>query len=434
MTTESTIAPADDVTTLPVPVEERAALALQSTKTEQDITALVTQLKTVKVVNSPDGRDQAHALAMTATRARTTIEKAGKAARDDATKFSKAVIAEQGRLIALIEPEEKRVKALRDAWDQAEAERKEAEAKKERERISAHQGVIEAIHGVPFLATHARTSEMAQQLLGRLQAIDVSGLEEFAEAADLAKIKAVERVTAILADKQAAEAEAARAKAEQEAEAARLAAERAELERQQAEAAERERQAAAERAAQEAKLKADREALEAEAKRQADELTAQQKAMADALAAQQAELDRQRAELAAQQAAIEAAKMPPPALDEVERKLDSQPDPDLLAFAAWAASDGDVTAEVASDCDDIVVVEPIPSADDAQHASGEFAVIDLLPNDDGINHAPVEAPTAAMLIKDVAFGFGVEISTARRWLAQRADEFKTLNEAQEVTQ
>lgn len=346
--------------TLPVPVEERAALALQSSKTEQDISALVTQLKTVTVVNSPAGRDQAHALTMKATRTRTTVEKAGKAAREDATKFSKAVIAEEKRLIALIEPEETRVKALRDAWDQAEAERKEAEAKKERDRIAAHQGVIEQIKGYPSLAAQARTSEMVQQLLGRLQAVDVSGLEEFAEAAELAKIKAVEQVENILADKQAAEAEAARAKAEQEAEAARLVAEREKLERQQA-----------------------------EAKRQADELAAQQKAMADQLAAQQAELDRQRAELAAQQAAIEAAKAPPPA-----------PEPTPVEVEADAPAVQPPATEVA---------QPEPQATPMVVHKGE-----ILP---AASVSRVERPTDEELVDVISMHYGVAPATAHGWLS-----------------
>lgn len=191
-----------------VPVEQRAALALESSKTEQDLRALVDQLKTVTVVNSPAGRDQAHALAMTATRARTAIEKVAKAARDDATKFSKAVIAEEKRLIALVEPEETRVKGLRDAWDKAEAERKEAEAQRERDRIAAHQAVIEQIKGYPALAAQARTSTMALQMLERLTAIDVSGLEEFAEAAAAAKLDADERINDIIDAKKADEAEA----------------------------------------------------------------------------------------------------------------------------------------------------------------------------------------------------------------------------------
>lgn len=46
--------------------------------------------------------------------ARTTIEKQGKAMRDESNKYNKAVIARENELIAIIEPEEKRLKALED--------------------------------------------------------------------------------------------------------------------------------------------------------------------------------------------------------------------------------------------------------------------------------------------------------------------------------
>lgn len=51
--------------------------------------------------------------------ARNSIEAKGKAARDDATAFSKAVIAEQKRLIAILEPEENRLQAKQDVWTDA---------------------------------------------------------------------------------------------------------------------------------------------------------------------------------------------------------------------------------------------------------------------------------------------------------------------------
>lgn len=127
-----TPATATDITTLPV--ADRAALVLNSTKTEADLKQLAKSLKAITLVNSPAGREQAHALAMTARTARTTIEKAGKSARDDATKFSKAVIAEEYRLIEIIQPEETRVLGLRNAWDAAEAA--DADIKAEAEMLA----------------------------------------------------------------------------------------------------------------------------------------------------------------------------------------------------------------------------------------------------------------------------------------------------------
>ena len=222
----STLTPAD-----------RAALVLSSTQTEKDLGQLAESLKAITIVNSKAGRDQAHALAMTATKARTAITKIGKAAREDATKFSAAVIAEEKRLISLISEQEDRVFGLRDAWDAAEAARKEAELQKERERIERHQAVIATIRSYPWLALEARTAAMALQMLEKLTAIDISGLEEFQDTAREVKIAADEQINNIIEAKQAAEAEAARIKAEQEAENARLAAERERLEAERAEAA-----------------------------------------------------------------------------------------------------------------------------------------------------------------------------------------------------
>lgn len=261
---------ATDLTVLPP--SERAAIVLNSSKTEQDLAQLASILKAIVLVNSPAGRDQAHAMAMTARNARTTIEKAGKSARDDATKFSKAVIAEEKRLIDLIEPEENRVLGLRNAWDAAEAARKEAIARAERERIERHQAVITQIKSYPYLAREARTSEMALSLLEKMHGIDLSGLEEFENAAADARIEADDQFDEIIKSKQAQEAEALQIKMEQEAESARLAQERQRIE------AERQEQL---------RIQAERDA----------ELKAQQ----DRINAQQAELNRRAAEIEAKE-------------------------------------------------------------------------------------------------------------------------------------
>ncbi|MFX8160626.1 hypothetical protein ABTL01_19900, partial [Acinetobacter baumannii] len=73
---------------------------------------------------------------MTLANARIAISKAGKEARDDATKFSKAVIEEEKRLIAIIEPEEDRLRGLRDAWDAEREREKLANAEAEKRRIA----------------------------------------------------------------------------------------------------------------------------------------------------------------------------------------------------------------------------------------------------------------------------------------------------------
>jgi hypothetical protein len=382
---EAPEAPTTDITTLPP--ADRAALVLNSTKTEADLKQLATSLKAITLVNSPAGREQAHALAMTARTARTTIEKAGKAARDDATKFSKAVIAEEDRLIEIIQPEETRVLGLRNAWDAAEAARKEAELQKERDRIAAHQAVIAQLRSYPGLARECRTAAMALQMLEKLTAIDISGLEEFKDAAHAAKIAADEQINDIIEAKQAAEAEAARIKAEQEAEAARLAAERERLEAERAEAA------------------------RVQAEQQAELL-----AMQSRMKAQQDELDRQAAAMAQQAAELEARKAnvakPAVLLADDPREALGQIMPEGLAITAHQPEP---------------VIVSVPATVDEMHAIGEG-----IRNDPEPGTTPDEAPSAISLINVIATEYGIEPAHAIAWLAQRADEFKHLNQIAKV--
>jgi hypothetical protein len=354
-----------DISTLPP--ADRAALVLNSTKTEADLKQLATSLKAITLVNSPAGREQAHSLAMTARTARTTIEKLGKAARDDATKFSKAVIAEEDRLIEIIQPEETRVLGLRNAWDAAEAARKEAELQKERDRIAGHQAVIATIRSYPWLALEARTAAMALQMLEKLWSIDLNGLEEFQDAAREARISADEQINDIIESKQAAEAEAARIKAEQEAENARLAAERERLEAERAEAV---------------------------------RVLARMKA-------QQEELDRQAAAMAQQAAELEArkaeAEKPAQVLADDPREALVQVMPEGLAIAAHQPEP---------------VIVQVPATVEQMHDTGNSIMYGQA------------IPTAVDLANTIARAQGVPQETAIRWLAHRADTFKTLAESQ----
>jgi hypothetical protein len=391
-----------DITTLPP--ADRAAIVLNSTKTEADLKQLATSLKAITLVNSPAGRDQAHALAMTARTARTTIEKAGKAARDDATKFSKAVIAEEDRLISLIQPEETRVLGLRNAWDAAEQARKEAEAQKERDRIAAHQAVITTIRSYPGLARECRTSAMALQILEKLTAIDVRGLEEFKDAAHAAKIAADTAINDIIESKQAAEAEAARIKAEQEAEAARLAAERARLEAERAEAARAQAEQQAELQAMQARMKAQQDELDRQASamaQQAAELQArkaeaEQKARDEqAQAEMEAEQSRQAAECAASNAVTTLANDPREALEQI------------------------MPASLTPTADHIehpITLVQVPATAEQMHDTGNSIMYGQA------------IPTAVDLANTIAYAQGVPQETAIKWLANRADTFKTLAE------
>jgi len=229
------IEPAQETTALTV--QHRAALALNSTKTEADLKAMATKHTSIVLVIDKAGRAQAHGAAMELRTARTDIEKVSKASRDDATKFSKAVIQEENRLIAIIEPEEKRLIGLRDSWD-AEQERiaKEKEAL-ERARVLAITERITAIRGYTGLAAQCRTAARINELLDKLARVSLDDFAEFADEAVSVHASAMKQVEALLVAKHQEEQEAARVKAEQEAESKRLAEERAALEKEKAELA-----------------------------------------------------------------------------------------------------------------------------------------------------------------------------------------------------
>ena len=292
-----------DEPTTALTVTARAALALSSDQTRKDLQELVKKSANIKEVKNVAGRDECHSAAMVLVRARTAITKTGKAAREDAAAFQKAVIAEEKALIAITEAEEARLLALRDAWDAARAAEKAEAERIERLRVETIHLRIADIREAGNLALQCRTSAMVEALIDELDGATLEHFDEFAEEAERARETTLARMKEIAETKRAEEQERARIKAEQEAESARLAAERAEIERQRKEAAERERIAAQERAAHEAKAKAARDAEEAAAKALRD---AESKRLADERAAFEAEQEKARA--AAQAQADELAR------------------------------------------------------------------------------------------------------------------------------
>jgi hypothetical protein len=227
------IEPVETALTLP----QRAALALGSSQTEKDLLALATKNAAIVAVIDKAGREQAHGAAMELRTARTTIEKVSKASRDDAVQFGKAVIAEEKRLIQIIQPEETRLISLRDDWD-AEQARIKAEAEAlERTRVMAITGQINKIMDMPALVATCRTSERMSSFLANLNELYKFDFAEFATEATLSYEVAYKRIQKLVDDKITEEVAAANAKAEREAEAARLELEREQLEKEKAELA-----------------------------------------------------------------------------------------------------------------------------------------------------------------------------------------------------
>lgn len=301
----------------------RAAVALQSQEAEAHLRSLIAGTVGIVAVTNRAGRDECHRAAMSITKARTAIVAAGTAARDDANKFSKAVIEEQRRLCAIVEAEEARLKALRDGWDAEQARIREAAAKAEQERAARIMERIQEIRDCQCKAAVA-TIEQAEDIGKWLVEVEIdASFGEFSERAINALNDARASVASIIASKVAAAEEAARIKAE--AEAARVAAEEAAAKhaeelaelRKAAEKAHAEQQEAERvlRAELEATQKAEREAqAKAQSERDrvaAEELRVEREAAAKVraeLAAIQAEKDAKEA-AEREAAALEAQKI-----------------------------------------------------------------------------------------------------------------------------
>lgn len=301
MTEPEVAAPSTELT-----VQDRAALALGSSKTRIDLAAMALKSIGLVEIKNKAARDEVHSAAMALASARIAISKTSKAARDDATKFSKACIAEEASLIEITAAEEKRLLALRDAWDEVVAAEKAAKEAAERARILAITDRISDMRSYSTQAAKCRTSAAIQTLIDNLAAIEMTGFAEFEDEALFVRKSTMEAMETVLLAKQAEEAERARqaAAAEKLAEEQAAAAAQLKKEREELEAARKAQEA--EKAAMEEDVKR----LAAERQREAKQAAAQREAEQDAIDAQRAkeqeELNKQRAELAAQQAAFEA--------------------------------------------------------------------------------------------------------------------------------
>lgn len=208
-------------------------------------------------------------------KARVQIEKTGKALREDANAFAKAVIAKEKELIAIIEPEEDRLAAI-------EEEAKQLAVRKDRlEKLPARKERLEAI-AIDAENTHSSFEVWVteEQLLG----MDSEQFEAFYNQC-VANHHAQQQVII--------DARNAKIKEEQEAKAKELAEKEAQIEKDRlAIEHEKEVKAAEEKARieTEARLKKEREdedARIAQAKKDEDERLAKEKKEADAKLARQ---------------------------------------------------------------------------------------------------------------------------------------------------
>jgi hypothetical protein len=273
---------------------------------EEELRELAARSVTIKEITNVAGYQQVHAARMVLKNRRIEIEKHGKEKRDEAVKFSKAVIAQEGKLVALIEPEETRLEKLQKSWDDAREAEKQAAIAAEQKRVDDLMDRVNELRGVIAAAAGCTSSEI-QGHISDIERIAVDeSFQEFQQEAAEVKEGSLLRLRQMHA-----------AAAAQEAEKERLRLERIELEALRAEQkkrddaerariAEEERVAKAARDAETARqneeLRMAREAQEAEAARVRAEQAAEAKRLADA----QAELTRMQEE-------IRKAQEPPPA-------------------------------------------------------------------------------------------------------------------------
>ena len=272
---------------------ERAKNTLAFDETKALLAALAGKTSRIVGVTNAAGYQEAQRARIELKSTRVDIQKRGKAAREDATAYSKAVIEAEKELIGVIEPEESRLQALQDAWDAAREAERQAKIDAERDRVETIQKRIAAIRALPAVA--GRRSSQIEETLSIAEADIGDNFQEFTESAKAVQAEVIETLRQMIEEAKASE-EAERVRVAEEharaeemrIEAERLAAERAELERLRAEQAERER---IERAARDAELAAERAKIEAERAELRTAQEAQRKAEEDA---RRAEIDRQR--------------------------------------------------------------------------------------------------------------------------------------------
>ena len=218
-------------------VIERAANVLAFDETKTKLVALAAESARIVEITGAPGYQEAQAARVKLKFARVDIEKRGKAAREDAQAFAKAVIGKERELVEIIAPEEDRLQTLQDKWDSVVALEKAAKAEAERLRVLNIRLAIDAVRGLPLQAVGATSAQIAE-LIDRANAPLGIDAQEFDVEAKRAQQEAVDRLTSAHA---AAVADEIRREEERKEREAKEAAERAERERVAAEAAERQR-------------------------------------------------------------------------------------------------------------------------------------------------------------------------------------------------
>lgn len=218
--------------------------------------------KEVTDPSTEEGRKYIKSLAYKVTKSKTAIE----AARV-------TLVSDEKKRLAAIDAEGKRIRETLEAFADEVRQPVTDFEDREKERISKHETALEDIKRL--IETGGMTTAQLAERVAKVQAVDVSGFEEFTTIAAGVKAQTLEVLSARLeasrkADAEREELERLRREAAERAQRDREEA-AAKLSREQAEAAAREREdaikresEARERAAQEAAERAEREKKEAQ--------------------------------------------------------------------------------------------------------------------------------------------------------------------------
>jgi len=194
----------------------RAATALQVELLTTEFKALAEQSKSIVAITNSDSYTECHAARMRLVKARTTTTKRGKEVREDAQAFSKAVIEQEKALLAIIEPEEKRLQKIQDDHDAIEAEKKRVAAEAEAKRIADIQEKIARFNNLPGEMAGMKSVVIAAEC-GLAMGMDVSAwAEEFTPVAQESQKKCVAALETMYAGVKAQEDVAAAEKAKSE--------------------------------------------------------------------------------------------------------------------------------------------------------------------------------------------------------------------------
>lgn len=215
-------------------VAERAAVAIGTADRETTLKSLAEAAKTINAITNDDGYKEANAQRLLLKNTRLSITNASKTAREDATAFSKACIAEEKRLVSMIEPQEDRIEKLQKVWDDKIETERQRQIEEENARIKRIQDAIEAIRQYTVDA-HGKPSAAVRQFIESCEAvvIDEATFAEHRALADMAKADALFSLKGILEKSIADEAEAEQIRKDRE-ELERLRAEKREADEKKA--------------------------------------------------------------------------------------------------------------------------------------------------------------------------------------------------------